>query len=491
MEKILPRDIVSNILRQVSSRPRNEFWPAYIRPVDALSILECDGPLAEILKIAITSIASDGVKHSKETLVVHGDGPVGLQTLSDLVSKLSKTLQTLSLNGCMFLHRDLLGNFQKCANLSALYFSDMYEYLDNPIDAAVLLEACPSKLRILVLEGKCFTGRIAVAIAENCTGLSNLTLRYQSTDCSLSPIWPIVGPTLTHLTMSVPEAEPRYPHLDIEIQHSCRRISTHCVRLKSLSLESLSNARFPPGAIQLLGRRLEDLRMVSRDAAIPLEDLKKVIVACPNTAIHLYDEGGPSARTLRCLGESIHLLKWKIGPTSVQGLESAALAATALREVHLQVQEGSRWDFVSWINRLPCAKALHVVYSNRMHLEEDCLEIRALSQEQNRLEKFSCTTSGTISPAFFHEFAAASPHQRRVQVEFTDSITYRLEDWTAEEARRSAAGFIRSFSQCRRLEELVIVDDFLTERSEMIADACRSLPLKNADVFIGGVQYTR
>lgn len=489
MDRLLPRETATSILRQVSSRPRNKFWSAYIQPTDALCFLHCDGILAESVKLAITSIASDGVKRSRGSLVVHDDGTQGLQAFSDLVYQLSTTLQAISVNGSMFLHQDLFRNFKNCASLTSLHFSDMYEDFDNPVDAAVLLEACTGKLQTLVLEGKCFTARIGEAIKKNCSELRFLTLRYRTADHSPSSIWPAVGPTLKHLTISVPEAAPRYPHLDLAIKHSCRQISTNCIHLQSLSLEALSRARFPREAIQLLGERLVVLRMVTSGTAIPLDDLKKVISACPNAIVHLYDEDGPSARTLGCLGDNLGLLKWNIGMSTVLGLESAASAATALREVHLRVLDGASWNFTSWINLLPCVKVLHLLYANRMHLEDDSREMKTLSQGRNSLEEFSCTTSGTISPAFFREFAAASPRMRRVQIEFTDSITYRLDDWTAGQARDSATGFIRSFAVCGRLEELVIVDDFLTDRSEAIADACSSLRFRNADIFVGGVQY--
>ncbi len=487
----LPEDALRNVFRHMSARPKYPNWQAHVDSRDALHILRLGGPFAEIARSDLAGIGMAGFRGCTDIMSVQMAHPCDYYRFRDLINEIGMSIESLSLD-CSQLLLSLGGFgvnrildcrfFSHCISLTSLIVSDEL----GQFNLDVVLRVCKGRLRTLDIGGDVLPRKYISAIAENCSGLEHLAIRYDKCEAAFCRVWRAVGPTLRELIFSSPQIFFNDGRIIVEIMTLYTNLPAYCEKLSTLELRCddfstiLDIDRFPIDMITGFGGRLKKLRFSGFERSPTATYLEKIIAACPNVAIDIcISKNVPN--TLRVLGG--HLRALSIGDKTTGELEDAAKFCGNLEELTLWFWKGYPIAFLSSFFAFPKPKlrAMDFQYGH-VTINDANNMFHALSSKLTTLEKFSCAVK-MFASGVFRTFAEANKRLTSVHIVCT-GIRH-----TSSSAEVVAAGMVRDFFVCPRMKTLMLMDKNIVGRSELIAEAAFPMRGKVPDVFIGGVQY--
>lgn len=282
----LPEDILGNVVRHVSSRPRSEKWQGHMDSYDVYSLLHSKTPLAAVTKRLLPALTTctdcdlafglfrNGGFQFNDNRIVPKDERALVIVPRDMESRfllykvlveMGPFLQELYIHFHFVSRFNILDYRQYFIHLKALHVVEFETDFTGAFDLTLLLQACRGKLRTLDIKGEFLPVKYISGISECCLGLEDLSLVYFTWQKALSSVWTSLGPTLQRMCLAWPRViEGVGSMADSEFMSDdraklCDEISTSCVKLTYLELKR--TVRLTESLIRIVGNFGSQLRI--------------------------------------------------------------------------------------------------------------------------------------------------------------------------------------------------------------------------------------
>ena len=198
----LPRDIIADIIRQMSKRPYSAYWQAYVDSTDVVNALKYDGLMKEVVQVMFTELSYRYYPQLAQKLLRREFA--SLQTSSDsdlniLLFGLGPTLRSLTF-GRRVLYCDLY--VEKCVQLRELTIRHWSPRRDRRV-LEELQKSCGHSLRNLCIIGNGqMNSFYEEPIIRHCRALESFSYDDRIVTANMEQLWSAIGLTLKRLTCS-------------------------------------------------------------------------------------------------------------------------------------------------------------------------------------------------------------------------------------------------------------------------------------------------
>lgn len=473
----LPDDALRRIARHLSSRPYSHHWAGKnMHPRAVLTMLELGGAFARVIKQDVVALSMFRPADDASLLLIRGDT---VRLSVPLVQYLAASLRSVGI--CSFAPTSLL---VMCVVLREL---DVSVDDDGELfDTVAALRAHGHRLRTLCFRSPFSRHRLSrnvtTAIAEHCTSLQWLELRAVGCDGSLVAAWKSVGDTLERLSLSLDDTTCLAP---VEAGNHLRKLA----RVDILNSDKAGRMR---KFLQIIGYRLRIFTASEYFFACNLSDLSDLVEHCPNAVVHA-ETGQFCTALIEKLGARLQKLRLNVPVARMANVNFAVLRRCS-NLYHLQIAGRAFMydglDVLKMVDKhnLPLrsvecdkvessekAKELFKILSRICSLE--CIEVKLHKQ----LCKESLKLLGNVNQlktlrVFLRAGSRIFPIGEENKM-LSGDVTELCE-------------LVGAVAGSARLNELTIHNSHIKGRYARIAELCRKLVRRRADVFICGHSYT-
>ncbi len=371
---------------------------------------------------------------------------------------------------------DVAEHLKTCAILKSLHVSSA-----KGLELATLLPVFSGQLRELGVKGTFLSNSAVRAMVEHCVGLQKLRLHVHICEDVLTPLWISIGPSLEELSFLVPSVD--RPGSSV---WQCFDLSSKCVKLTALEIESTRHIDSKAVVVHLckqLGPQLQVLREPQMDrGCIGLEEYEAILESCPNVMIDARNFRNEH-NVIATLADRLRFLRI-CGYDFEGGIAESSYMMKNLEELEVLVAaKGPSRKFLSKFLAVPLPRLRAVRIRGLLF---DLRILKTLAQLVTTLEEFSCEFE-SLRPGCFHDLVRSNPFLKRVFLKYFAHANYMY--ISREKAENEVIWALKDFSNSSLLKEFVFENRFLKGLVPSIVEACMPLRHRNADIFIGGVQY--
>ncbi len=362
--------------------------------------------------------------------------------------------------------------------------------MKRDFNLAKILDICGKSLTRLVLEGEVLSSENIFAISVFGRRVEDLTLEFDRYETLLSEVWISLGPNLEKLCFKTAPVfilfEGEASIVAATLRDSYFHIPAYCVKLKSFELQFSKGYGLPAEIIQCFGNKLEVLRLMNCKSCYSPDNLKRILEACPNVKVDAFLNHHIS-RSLQVLGD--HLRALHIEPVEYPDIGRTEGACSNIEKLDLEVWQEDPCSFITAFFDCPksCLRVLNLDILGHIRLD-NCMNV--LAERVDTVQIFTCATR-KISVGSFQSFSAANKQLHTVRVDCFgtrhEKKSLRHAELEGEELRimeDAAVSFVKDFSRCVGLKELVLAIHGLPKTSKRIEDACIGLRRRRLDVSI-------
>lgn len=482
----LPVDILENVVRHMSDRPRHSHWERYIAHAHLHRLLTGHGLLSDISRAKVTGLrVSNKDQFSGQLPTARWDAhlPSLLAATGPNLTRLRLSVRAATVSAVKSAWFDGLSDFcPRLAHLSITGLADDGLFVH-------LLAARSGRLKTLDADCNYSRARIA-AIASHASGVRRLEVVRPAGD--LDGMLATVGPTLHDLSVTFVLPRTGQPQALAALQRHCGHLAH--VKLRGV----LASVAGPLARLCIsLGPRLRRVLLPSMGAPL----LRQVADACVGARVKIKCSAETLVHTMESLGPRLAALTYTPGrtrmivvPAAAAAQEAAlrvlpvdaAVAAEGCRNLETIVAKELGKNAAAMVRAL-LGKPKRRLYGVELSLVgEGAGEVMAvLAETTGRVRNF--TFAGVLpEKGVFDAFAEANPKMARVKI--------RLRGKFQEgEGESSCVDAINAFGQCRDLRMLSISRTDEIEhgaaRNEAIADACVRFRMRCMRVEAFGVHY--
>ncbi len=311
----LPEDCLSSIVRHTSRERSRDNWQDFIDTEHLHHILKSGRRMESVTRQIIGRLNQpefDSTKLSRERL----------EDFAPNLRSIRYSYTAGEIPRCML----------QSPNLHALYLNT-HRYQRFPFDG--VLAACGASLDVLWMDLNSYVGSPEVVpITRYCLQLKELYIdAFIFNESELKPLWPVVGKTITKLTLkaSVVAFEDGIETLE--------PIARNCVKLENIHLNHPRHVWL----YKQLGSQLKVIRIES-NAQIPAPpEIRDILYSCPNTCIH------PEVGVLDVTQDKLEALSSRLSSITADIMSYNPFPnLPALREAHLTIRDHQIDNFKSF-----------------------------------------------------------------------------------------------------------------------------------------------
>lgn len=474
-------DALEHVARHVSSRPSRDDWKSFIKAQDVTALLCNITALSTASRSILTSFNMNYYQRLDYTNDIFMTDPKGRCYLPEILDAAEDSIQSLKISD---LPRSLRLNdswILSLANVSSsLDTLDISGIAENAMIDNVL-EACRGRIRALRVFCR-GDGKVVQSVAAHCSGL--LSLRIVDAPDALEELWDTVGSTLLHLDFLVWSKSESVSPTFTNVRENCTSLTKIMFRgVPRELLGDLSQLYMSYGE-RLVSAGIQDL---------DVDMCTSVVHSCPNA---VFD----------CEFDTMALEKAEAIGSRLRSL-SLPLAHIDLPPLH--AFEDKIRDCCG-IRELTIAEVGGLSACHLRALLQVCREsltfLRYLASAEGSFDFFKIIAANTGFLRKLHYcgplpdesetlmVACANICMQRVYLYLRPSKAHPRDDLKEHAGKAKAfAGTVRSFSDCRALSELRIVERMAQciPFTDVIAEACQAYRVRQVYIEVSDVIYRR
>lgn len=486
----LPAEIIENIIRQASKKPRHKYWPSFIDIKTLQSLLHGNTSLRSALSSQIRSVSFLKSKYDDgfNSLLVHPKVENGSFFIDSEYGVLySRWFELVrELNICYGATRS--GSVLSILNKAGHNFNSLrkLQVLDKTeaslLDA--LLKSHGSQLETLSVW--LFTSfSHAASIAKNCNNLRELEIT--GLKHNVPELWSKLGKTLEKLSVTF-----RRPVQPKEIIDD---VQFHCRNLKRISIAGGHFHIEDEALISFYSSYGVSLEFANFKELGPFA-CSKIVEACPNVRCAAGNRT-EMVEQMKSLGS--HLSEFLVRPSPPESIGSFQEASEMCSDITII----NGMELYGWSPdhfKALFTKQRHSLRSFHWTSSWPCVQgdvfffdvVGTIARQSGNLREFSLSLDVTNSN-IFDELAEKNQHLEYVHVTFLGSED---SDINTSEAVEILGGSLRSFKNCNQLKEFRIsheggvwYSNLFSEKIPEIENECVPYRTKSTYIKVGEHDY--